>query len=667
MFRIVLGSVNGQFTAAFKKLAALHAKNQFACCIATGNLFGTDDDNNDDNDSDNDSELERLLSGQIEVPVTTYFTVGTRPFPARIAKRLEQAAEETADGGDGGDAADGNEICPNLHYLGKRSVTKTAEGLRIVALGGLLAEKENEEGVVRAGPSTDACLPFHSVADEASLRGAHGVDILLTAIWPRGIQRGSSAQVVPPQPDGAAALAAVPSSDGLADLVAALRPRYHLTASPDSDGSSGSSGSGTFFYEREAFFHPERPDATHSLAIDVTRFLSLASWGNAAKAKSLYAFALSREPSTLVPAGCTPSPFMGRASSSSGGAGGKKRRVPLEAEPYSRFGQAGRGSGSGNGGGGGRHQGKRSRRDQQQAHVPLGPDRCFFCLSNPNLPTHMLASIGDDAYLATAKGPLPLPTTFAEQGLVAPAATDGDGEAKSKSGTSFPGHMIIVPLSHAPTISAGAMHPASDTGAEANGQVVATKTFREMTRFRESLQAMVASRTQQRLGAVTWEISRQRNVHVHWQFVPVPAELVVGGLVEAAFRVEAANLELPPLVEDVSSNSNSSSSSNGSDKESFKAIEGDYFRVWIWGETKDDDKKGASVGSARRIVGKTLVMHLDEGSYFDLQYGRRVVAKLLGLEATRMVWQECSQTEAEEEADVAAFRAAYAPWDFTLG
>ncbi|ERS98955.1 CwfJ domain protein [Sporothrix schenckii 1099-18] len=635
---IVLGSVNGQFAAAFKKLGALHAKNQFACCIATGNLFGEDDD---------DDELAQLLAGQIEVPVTTYFTVGTRPFPARIASRLEAAAQS--------DDGEGNEICPNLHYLGKRSVTKTAEGLRIVALGGLLVDNDgaaSADGVVRAGPSTDACLPFHSVADETSLRGAHGADILLTAIWPRGILKGS-AQTVFPAGSGLDPSRMIPASDGLADLVVALRPRYHVTASPDVFGSEGGDGpptttTTTLFYEREAFFHPERPDASHSLAIDVTRFLSLAAWGNAAKAKALYAFALSREAPTLVPAGCTPSPFLGRSDASDHGP--RKRRQPLEAEPYSRFAQ----DQHHGGGGRGRH-GKRSRRNPSP---PPGPDRCFFCLSNPNLPTHMVASIGDDAYLATAKGPLPLPTTFAAQGLTAPGAADGHSEDRdgNRDGNraGFPGHMIIVPLSHAPTITAGAMHSNDPSAAADNGQVTAANTFREMTRFRESLQAMVASRTRQQLGTVTWEISRQRNVHVHWQLVPVPAPLVVGGLVEAAFRVEAAHLQLPPLVEDTST--------APKDGEAYVPIEGDYFRVWIWGEAAG--QKGDGPGEDK-IVGKTLVMHLDEGARFDLQYGRRVVAKLLGLEATRTVWQECSQTEAEEEADVAAFRAAFEPWDFT--
>ena len=587
------------FTTAFKKLAGLHAKNQFAFCIATGNLFSKADDN----------ELDALLAGRIEVPVTTYFTVGTRPFPPRIAKLLEKKAD--ADAEDGGN----DEVCPNLHYLGKRSVTKTASGLRIVALGGLLvgdAADSGADGVVRAGPTTDACLPFHSVADEASLRGAHGADILLTAVWPRGITRGSNARATGIKTKSEDARTdieqLVPLSDGIADLVAALRPRYHVTASPDVEADGQ-----TFFYEREGFFHPERPDNTHSLAIDVTRFLSLASWGNAAKAKSLYAFALSSELPTMVPAGCTPSPFLGRGK-------GQKKRKPEAEQQFSRFAQDDR-----------RHRNDRNDRNgrgkrRRNASPPPGPERCFFCLSNPSLPTHMVACIGDDAYIAAAKGPLPEPTTFAEQGLQDP-----------KTGTSFPGHLLIVPLSHAPTIpAAGIEDPA-----------VAAKTYAEMTRFREALQGMVSGVTQRRLGAVTWEISRQRNVHVHWQFVPVPAALATGGLVEAAFRVEAANMTLPALEESTSD-----------------SIEGDYFRVWIWGEAPGTD--GGDGDDDGKIVGKTLVMRLDEGVRFDLQYGRKVVAKLLGLEATRTVWQECAQTMAEETADVTAFRGAFAPWDFTL-
>ncbi|EFW99585.1 cwf19-like protein [Grosmannia clavigera kw1407] len=552
----VLGHVNGQLETAFKKLTILHAKNNFSCAIATGNLFGPDEDA-----ESTDEQVTKLLAGEITIPVSTYFTVGTRPLPPRIVAKIEQEED----------------VCENLHYLGKRSVTKTSDGIRIVALGGLLD---------------------------------NGSDISAVAVWPKDIWRGSGVAL----PNGLST-AQIPASDGLADLVVALRPRYVLTASPlpAKDGDDKDFAS-CFFYEREGFFHPERPDETHSLAIDVTRFISLAAVGNTAKAKAMYAFALSAEAPTLVPAGCTPSPYLHRGAAS-------LKRAPLEPGPFSRFGD----------GNNGRHSRKRARNGDQPRAPPPGPDKCYFCLSNPNLPTHMVCSIGNDAYLATAKGPLPLSTTFSEQGL------------------DFPGHMIVVPLSHSPKLTAEAMQ-SKDTP---DGQAVATSTFREMTRFREGLQAMVAARTKQRLGTVTWEISRLRNVHLHWQVMPVAADLVHRGLVEAAFRVEAENLKLPRLEEVTTPGE----------------IEGDYFRVWIWAEepdTAEDKAVGDDDGVAGgRIVGKTLVMRLHEGDWFDLQYGRKVLAKLMGLEK-RMVWQDTVQTDEEEKTDVAAFRKAFTKWDFTL-
>ncbi len=68
------------------------------------------------------------------------------------------------------------------------------------------------------------------------------------------------------------------------------------------------------------------------------------------------------------------------------------------------------------------------------------------------------------------QGPLPFKTTFAKEGL------------------DFPGHLIIVPLTHAPTIATAAI---ADSAAP---------TYKEMSRFREALQAMVSSKTKRKLG-----------------------------------------------------------------------------------------------------------------------------------------------------------------------
>jgi hypothetical protein len=65
---------------------------------------------------------------------------------------------------------------------------------------------------------------------------------------------------------------------------------------------------------------------------------------------------------------------------------------------------------------------------------------------------------------------------------------------------------------------------------------------------------------------VTWEISREKNIHIHWQFMPVPAEMVSKGLVEAGFRVLAEDMKLGKLTQ----------------KEFGTAdeVKTDYFRVW---------------------------------------------------------------------------------------
>lgn len=537
--RIVLSSINGQLEAALKKITSLHEKNGFSLAILTGDVFSSEPD---------EDAITSLIDGKLEFPLPTYFTIGNHSLPERIAAKIE--ANE--------------EICHNLHFLGKRSITKTAEGLRIVALGGLL-----DTNLV-AGQSKEQHLPFHTADDAKSLKGANSADILLTSMWPTGILNGAKTILE------AANQASLPISQNVAELCAALKPRYHLTASP-----------GPFFYERDPFLHPSEKDSEPT---SVTRFISMAPFGNSAKAKALYAFTLNKS-DEAIPPGTTPSPFVARA---------KKR--PND-ESYQRF-DSHRDD---------RHRGGRKKR--RHASPPPGPDRCYFCLSNPNISAHMCCSIGDDAYITTAKGPLPTSSTFSEQGL------------------NFPSHFIIIPLPHNPTISS--------MGSTADPSSDAVKAYKEMDRFRESLQSMIATKSSHKLGTVTWEISRDRNVHLIWQTIAIPADLIQKGLAEAAFKVEAENLKYPAfLPKDLTLE----------EQPEF----GDFFRIWLWADNGED-----------KIKGKSLVMPLPSEMRFDLQFGRRVLAKLLGLE-DRFVWQNCEQTAEEETADAEAFKDAFKEWDFTL-
>ncbi len=435
-----------------------------------------------------------------------------------------------------------------------------------MALGGVL------DKAVVGGQSKEQHMPLHTADDAKALRGANSADILLTTTWPSEVWTRSNVPIAPENQ------AAIVSSDETADLCATLKPRYHFSTSPND-----------FFFEREPFFHP--PASPESNEKAVTRFISLAPFGNSAKQKALYAFNLQvGEATTSIPAGSTASPLLARQNS-------RKRAGPTDAgDHYSRFANV--------------HDhgdGRRARRPRKARSPPPGPGQCFFCLSNSNLDTHMICSIGDESYVTTAKGPLPAPDTFASSGL------------------SFPCHQLIVPLPHEPTFRL--------MGA------VGEKTYLEMNRFKEALQAMVAAQSKHKLGVVAWEISRQANIHLHWQFLPVPIDLLRKGLVEAGFKVEAENYKYPSF-EEISLGPAMDESS-------------DFFRLWLW---SDDGDTG--------IRSKELVMRLDESFRFDLQFGRKVMAKLLELEG-RADWRNVVQPILGETEDVRKFKEVFKPWDFT--
>jgi hypothetical protein len=366
----------------------------------------------------------------------------------------------------------------------------------------------------------------------------------------------------------------------IADLCAALKPRYHFSSSD-------------IFFEREPFFHSPTTDAPD--VRPVTRFISLAAHGNSSKQKSLYAFSLSvPDPTAPLPLGTTASPFVSRPNA--------KKRSTLDPERYSRYGNH-----DNNG-----YRNKRGKGRWGERQPPPGPGECFFCLSNPNLATHLISSIGDDAYLTIAKGPLTTSTTYAQVGV------------------DFPAHALIIPLTHSPTL---ALITEEDNAKE--------KTFVEMTRFKKALQEMIAERSNNQLGAVTYEISKANGVHTHWQFIPMAEEMISKGLVEAAFRVEAENLSYPAFqVRDPGI---------GQD-------DGDFFRVWIWTPASEGDSVGKT---------KCLTMPFDDSLRFSLQFGRIVLAKLLQLEK-RIQWRDCAQSEEEEKKDIEAFKAAFKGFDFTL-
>lgn len=508
---------------------------------------------------EDDERLENLLKCGINVPLPTYFTLGKHYLPQRIVDKLENSDDE---------------VCPNLYFLGKRSTTKTSEGFRIVTLGGSLYPG------IPAGLSKDKHLPFHTEGDAKALHGANSADILVTSNWPTSIHSGSRIRL----PEGTEE---PPAEQCVADLCSALKPRYHFSTSD------------SFFYEREPFFHISEDNQPEISSI--TRFISLAAHNNPSKQKWLYAFSLdpNAAPPLTMPPGTTVTPL---------GPSRKRQRESDQPRSYSRFSN---------------HNGDHYRPKKRTRQAPSGPQECFFCLSNPNLATHVITSIGNDAYLTLAKGPLSTSSTYPT--------------------LKFPAHILIIPLSHSPTL-------ASITPTESK-----VSTFKEMQHYRQSLQSLLDSSSKGALGAVTWESSRAEGIHTHWQFLPVAADLIKKGLVEAAFKVEAENEKYPAIK--------TMEIGDGTTEQ------GDFFRVWIWRpaekEREGDDDEDDEDEQEKKETEKSLILPLSAEFRFNLQFGRIVMAKLLGLEA-RTNWKDFVQSDDEDKKDAEAFKAAFKAFDFSL-
>ncbi|KAF1979752.1 CwfJ domain-containing protein [Bimuria novae-zelandiae CBS 107.79] len=534
----VIGDVNGHFPAVLGKLATLHAKQNFALVIIAGNLFASPSDATEE-DAKN---VQLLIDGKIDIPVPTYFALGSNAFPKEVVEKL---------------ASSDDELCHNLHFLGKRTTMKTSEGIRIVALGSQLDPN------IIAGQSQDKYPPFYSDTDAKVLHGATTADILITSEWPEGIRSRSKVAFNPDvQPS---------EQQCIADLDVVLKPRYHFSTS------------GPYYYEREPFFHAPGED-TENL-FPVTRFISLASYGNPHKQKWIYAFSLDPTTSHPVapPSGSTMNPLI-RSD---------KKRVAPDKEQALVYDDGHRGGRKGN------------KRRKHEPRGPIDASQCFFCLSNANIATHLISSIGDSAYLTTAKGPLPTSQTFPKLG--------------------FPCHLLIIPFSHQPTL-------ASMEEEERHS------TYTEMQKYRTAMNRMLQSRGEGDYGSVTWEVSKASLPHTHWQYMPIPTSLVRKGLVEAAFTALAENFHWPPFAkQDVGDGA---------------AEATDFFRVLIWDPADPPEKQ------------TSLVLRFDEKVRFQVGFGREVVAKLLRLDG-RVDWKDCAQVQGEEERDVENFKKAFGEFDFT--
>ncbi|XP_078438786.1 cwfJ-like family protein / zinc finger (CCCH-type) family protein [Wolffia australiana] len=488
---LVSGDVLGQFNQLFKRVQSVNASSgPFDALFCVGQFFpslinGTD-------------EISDYLEGRSVIPIPTYFIGDYGAGAAKYLLATSQLHKNL------GFISDGLKVCDNLYWL-RGSGVISFKDLRIAYLSGRSQYNDDDVGALRL------------LAEEQQI-----FDIFLTNEWPRGITNRADTSTAP----------AGVSDPGfgnsvVSELASEIKPRYHFA------------GTNSIFYAREPFLN--------DIARHVTRFVGLAAVGNKNKQKFLHAIsptpAKNMSPADLNarPAGTTISPYLTYEGNDHPNAAKRAADDELGQQswrydmPQKRQRQAGgdgerlcfkftsTGSCPRDGKCNFRHD--MEAREQYLRNVCFdflnkgkcerGPDckfihrlaeesdpvrsnsqgqrsekGCWFCLSSPNVESHLIICVGENYYCALAKGPL------------------------------VEDHALLIPVEHCPnTLS---LSSASDP---------------ELEGFKISLRKFFHKR---RKAVIFFEFLFRRSPHANLQVVPVP--LSKASNVERAFGFAAKNL-----------------------------------------------------------------------------------------------------------------------------
>jgi hypothetical protein len=186
----------------------------------------------------------------------------------------------------------------------------------------------------------------------------------------------------------------------------------------------------------------------------------------------------------------------------------------------------------------------------------------------------------------------------------------------------FSAHILIIPFSHTPMLQ---------TIEDLDSR---KETVTEMKQYKSALEKFFAAHG---ATAIAFEVRRINGIHAHWQVVPVKKELVE--------RIDAAFDE---AAKDISRSFEDEATTTIDSEGDADVGVGNAFTYWIGGQE----------------TGRT--MQLEVGEYFNLQFGRQVLAGVIGTEQKRINWKECVMSLPEETADANAFKEAFKDFDFSL-
>ncbi|XP_057247376.1 zinc finger CCCH domain-containing protein 64 isoform X2 [Beta vulgaris subsp. vulgaris] len=483
--RILLsGDVNGRLSALFKRFLSVNkSAGPFDALLCVGQFFP--------DSTELLEEFMEYIEERRDIPIPTYF-IGD--FGVAAPKVLSASVKDPANLGF---KMDGFRVCNNLFWL-KGSGNFTLFGLSVAYLSGRQSPSGQQFGTY----SQDDVDALRALADEPGV-----VDLFLTNEWPSGVTNRTSAGDIPPGLSDS-----LGSDSTIAELVAEIKPRYHIA------------GSKTVFYAREPY--------TNIDAVHVTRFFGLAPVGNKEKQKFMHAISPTPASTMTVaeistkPPNTTLSPYTIVDDTPRKETTKRPGDSTLD-EQYWRYDVKKQKQGNGNAeklcfkylscGSCPRGDDCRFRHDEDareqymrgvcfdflnKGKCERGPEcqfkhdlvaegesianrrsrshmastnrskECWFCLSSPNVESHLIISVGGNLYCALAKGPL------------------------------VDDHVLLIPVEHSPSTLS-----------------LPPDCQRDLNRYQSSLRKYCKT---QRKELIFFELISKRGTHANLQAVPIP-------------------------------------------------------------------------------------------------------------------------------------------------
>ncbi|KAJ1947360.1 hypothetical protein FBU59_001883 [Linderina macrospora] len=232
---------------------------------------------------------------------------------------------------------------------------------------------------------------------------------------------------------------------------------------------------------------------------------------------------------------------------------------------------------------------------------------CWFCLSNPKVDQNLIVAIGGEAYVAMAKGPLVTGSSGAQSGK---SAVWEQGEASPIPGG---GHAMIVPIEHVSSLR----------DIMSGDQQNDLKS--EISKWIQSLTALYAEYD---CVPLIFEVCRHAlHVHTTIQVVPIPKT-----------KVDQVKPTLHTMT-----------------REDRLLTQSNYPR----------DKKDGYVWFSTPTTGASQIcVKIPAGEKkFNLQYGRRLAARILGI-PSREDWKTCEVSDDEEIRQRDAFIKVFSKHEF---